>query len=207
MKTISIAVNQIEPGSAKDIRKSGNIPAVIYGRSFDNLFVSIDYQTFKKAFKQGGESTIYSLEIAEKKIPVIVHDIQYNPLTDKFRHIDFHAVRMDEKIHANIPIHLEGEAPAVKLLSGILMHSKETLEVKCLPKDLIPEIKINISSLVNFHDTITVEDLSIPEAITVLDDPSDIIATVSAPRVEEESTTVTETNATPEENKNTDKKE
>ena len=85
-----------------------------------------------------GKSVMIDLCIDDdKEIKVLVHNIDVEPVSGKFSHIDFYAIKMDQEIHTDVPIHLEGESNAVKLLHGILIHSKESVQIKCLPKNLI----------------------------------------------------------------------
>lgn len=186
MKTIPLEALKIEKGNAKAIRNDKRIPAVIYGNGIKNELVSVEYQSFRKVYNQAGESIIIEIIIGEQKIPVLVQEIQIDPIRDVFTHIDFHAVKMDQEIYTHIPVKLEGDAPAIKLYGGILVHNKESVEVKCLPNDLVSEIKVDISGLVELKAAITVADLKIPEKITILENPETMIVSIAAPRMEEE---------------------
>lgn len=176
--------------SKKDLaaaRAAGKIPAVAYGRGFENQYLLVDSQEFDKLYSAAGESTIVELAIEGKDpIGVIIQDLQKDPLTNKPTHIDFYQVRMDEKIEAEIELNFIGEPKAVKELGGILVKSRDSLAVKCLPGDLVKEIKVDVSDLATFEDIIRIKDLDIPAKIEVLDDENLTIALVTPPRSDEE---------------------
>jgi large subunit ribosomal protein L25 len=185
MDTISLNANLRKPGKAKLLAAQSRLPGVIYGKDFENQVIDLDYQEFRRTFEKAGESTIIQLTFDQKTIPVLVHSVDLHPTRDTFIHVDFHAIQMGVEITANIPVHLEGQAPAIKT-GGILVHSKESIEVKCLPKDLIHEITADISGLADFHSSITIKDLDIPSTLTVLDNEDTVIASITAPRLQEE---------------------
>lgn len=173
--------------SAKFTRRENLIPAEYYGEGVENLHLALDYQSFRKVFKEAGENTVINLKIGSgKEIKVLVQDVQYDPVSDKFIHIDFINVDMNKEVNAMIPLKFFGEAPAVKNLSGILTTPKDEIEVRCLPADLIKEIEVDVSVLVDFDSYIRVKDLTIPESVTVADDPEQMVATVVPPKIEAE---------------------
>jgi large subunit ribosomal protein L25 len=92
---------------------------------------------------------------------------------------------MDEKVTARVPLALVGEAPGVRELGGILTQGLDELEIECLPADLIASIEVNVEGLVAFNDSISVSDLKVPDAVTVLSDPDSMVAKVEPPRLVE----------------------
>ncbi len=169
---------------AKDIRLSGRIPAIVYGHNTSPVMISVEYQPFRKAFRDAGESTVISLEIDGKSIPTLVHDVQYEPILDTFSHIDFYAIQENETVKAHIPLIFTGISPAVKTLAGVLTTTLDTLEIRCLPKYLVHDITVDISSIEDFHTVITVGDLEIAnnKNIEILTDISTTIVSVTPPR-------------------------
>lgn len=169
------------------LRESDKIPAVLYGHGIKNQSLTIDFIVFDKLYKKAGESTLIDLAV-DGKTPskVLIQDIQYNPVTGAYSHIDFYQVRMDEKITTHVSIQFIGEAPAVKQHGGILVKSKDKIEIECLPKDLIHEIKVDLSQLKNIDDTIRISQLALPKEVTILEDMEEPIISVAPPRSEEE---------------------
>ena len=172
----------------KDLRQQGLIPAELYGKGIENMHLAVKSRDFKNVFKEAGESSIINIVISDKnkkeEIPVLIHDIQKDYLTDDIIHIDFYRVRMDEKIRTHIPLEFIGESPAVKNYGGILNKSMLEIEVEALPKDLPHNIPVDISQIKELDQSIYVKDLSIPKNVKILVDPETVIATVSLPKEE-----------------------
>lgn len=178
------------------VRDAGNVPAVVYGHGFENQNVTVNNVAFGKVLEKAGESTLVDLEIeGGETVKVLIQDIQKNPVSDVFTHIDFRAVNMKEKIDAEVVLEFVGVAPAVKEKAGIFVSMIDTLHIKALPGDLVHEIEVDISSLVELGDKILVQDLSISDKFEVLNDPSVVVALAEAPRIVEEA----EPELTPEE--------
>lgn len=168
------------------LRTSGRIPAVYYGGGKPTLSLQLPYQQFRKVFNKAGENTIIELSIEGKTHPVLVHDVQYDPITDKIAHIDFMHVNMEKEVTTSVKVNILGVAPAVKNLGGILDIQKHEIKIKCLPKDLIHQIDVDVSSIADFHTSIHVKDLNVPKEIKILDKPEDTVVTAVPPRAEEE---------------------
>ncbi|PJC37097.1 50S ribosomal protein L25 [Candidatus Peregrinibacteria bacterium CG_4_9_14_0_2_um_filter_53_11] len=173
---------------AKAIRRQGRVPAVFYGPTIDPMLLSMDYQTFRRTFRKAGENTIIELSIDGKTHPVLVHDVQYHPVTDDFSHVDFILVNMDKEVSTSVEIDFVGVSPAVKDLGGVLSIQKHELKIKCLPKDLIHRVEVDLTQLVDFNSAVHVAAIEVPSAITVLDLPDDTVVTVTAKREETEET-------------------
>jgi len=177
----------LREGKPNQTRNEGGIPAIVYGNDFENIKVSLQKPAFLKLFKEAGTSNLINLEVnSEKPFKTLVHEIQRDPLTSEILHVDFFKVNMKEKIHANIPLKFIGDSVAVIEKEGSLVTPRTSIEVLCLPADLIPELEIDISPLDDFEKDIRVSDLKLSEGIEVLNDPEEVIAHVEEPRSEEE---------------------
>ncbi len=171
----------------KSLRLQNLLPAEFYGSGVKNLSLQMNYGNFRRLFKTAGRNTVIELNLEGKeKHNVLVHDIQRDPISDEIIHVDFINVRMDKVIHAKIPLKFTGVAPAVKEMSGILTYNLDEIDVKCLPKDLIPSIEVSVDSIVNFHSYVRVKDLAVPAGVTVLNPPDEVVVTAVAPKEEEE---------------------
>lgn len=189
MLILNAKIRKILGKKVKNLRKEGKVPAILYGPKIKSLPLEIEEKSFKKIYETAGESTLISLEIPEKKkrFHVLIQNVQLDPITLEPLHIDFFQPSLKEKIEARIPLVFEGESKAVKDLGGTLVKHLTEIEVKALPQDLPPEIKVNIEKLETFDDEILVKDLPFPENIEVQRKPDEIVATVSPPeKVEEE---------------------
>lgn len=177
---------------ARHLRQQGLLPAEYYGSGVENLSLQMDYQDFRRLYRKAGENTVIELIVDGDTKTVLVHNVDYDPVSDNFSHVEFINVRMDEEVTTMVPVTLEGQAPAVKELGGTLVQSLNEIEVRCLPGDLIHEVKLDVSSLVDFHSALHVSDITLPETITLLTDVESTVATVSAPREEEPEEVATE---------------
>lgn len=189
MLSLTAKIRKISGKKTKNLRKEEILPAVLYGPKTKTLSLEVGYKDFEKIYQESGESSLISLEVEGKKIPVLIHEIQRDPLTDKIIHVDFYQVPLKEKITARVPLVFEGEAPAVKELGGTLVKIIHELEVKAKPEDLPKEIKVDLSVLKTFEDAILIKDLRVSEGVEILKNPEEIVAEVNPPeKVEEELT-------------------
>lgn len=173
--------------AVKTLRKQGLIPAVLYGRGVPNKSLTVDAKEFKKLFKEAGENTVVNLALEDgKKHPTLIHEVQRDFISNEVQHVDFHEVRMDEKIKAPIPIVFTGESPAIKSLGGILNRSMDEIEVEALPGDLPQAFTVDLSALAELNQSIYVKDIVAPRAVKIMVDPETVIATVTEPVKEEE---------------------
>jgi large subunit ribosomal protein L25 len=169
------------------LRQRGVLPAVLYGREIKNLTLEVDSGEFEKVYQQAGESSLLSLELGEKKFPVLIHQLKRDPLTDKPIHVDFYQPVMTEEVEATVPIVFEGEAPAVKELGGTLVREISEIEVKALPQNLPHEIRVKVDNLKSFEDEILIKDLNLPPGVEIQRKSEEIVALVTPPeKVEEE---------------------
>lgn len=172
--------------SIKKYRRQGKLPGVVYGHNFDSISFLIDYNQFIKEIKRCGEGALLDLEINDQPgFKVLWQDYQKDPISQNFIHIDLYRVKMDEKLKTQITLKFVSEPPAVKL-GGILIKSRDYLEAECLPKYLVSEIDVDLSSLAEVHNFLKVSDINVPEGIKVLDDPELIIASIGESVKEEE---------------------
>ena len=161
------------------IRKEGFVPGVLYGPKTESQIVKVDEKEFQKAYDEAGESSLLNLKSQDKALPVLIREIQKDPLRGKVIHVDFYQPPLDEEIQVAVPLVFEGEAPAVKDLGGTLLRNIQEVEVKALPQNLPHEISIDISALVTFEDKILIKDLVHESSVEILRDPEDVVAQVA----------------------------
>ncbi len=171
---------------ANSVRNKGLVPGIVYGHQLASQNVSVDAKQFDRIFTQAGSTTLVTLEVEGTTHNVLIRDVQFHPVRDHVLHVDFYQVRMDEAIHADVPLKFIGEAPAVKDLGGIFVRNADTVEVKALPKDLPHNIEVDISGLTSFESVIHVSDLKLPSGVEVLDDATNVVVLVQAPRTDAE---------------------
>jgi len=189
MTKLSAKVRKETGKKTSVLKNSGRIPAVIYGHKVENVLLDVDYKEFQKVLREAGESSLIELDIEgdKEKRPVLVHELQRDPVTDKLIHIDFFQASLTEEVEVKVPLVFEGTSLAVKDLGGTLVKNISELDIKALPQDLPHEIKVSVDGLNTFEDHILVKDLNIPKGVKVLAEPDEIVLSVSQPEnVEEE---------------------
>ncbi len=172
----------------KQLRRKGILPANVYGKGIASLAVQVDLKEMKQVFSDRGETGLVDLVLKNEKSPrvVLMKNPQINPISDEIIHLDFYQVNLKEKVTANIPIEFEGESPAAKKNEGILVRTRDDIEVEALPTDLPEKFVIDLSVLKKVDDAITVADLEVnSKKVEVKLDPSQIIVKIEAPAKEE----------------------
>jgi len=168
------------------LRKSGKIPAVLYGPGIDALPIELDEKTAARVINTLTGSTLIRLEVGEKKFSVLLRDLQRDSILRTIQHVDFYAVPSDRVIRVHVPLQFTGVSAAVRDLGGVLVHLLSELDVECLPKDLVNGISVSLSPLEKVGDSIAIKDVQLPDGIKVLMDPEESIITVTAQAAEEE---------------------
>ncbi|MBX4195629.1 50S ribosomal protein L25 [Candidatus Parcubacteria bacterium] len=169
-----------------EIRKAGKIPAVFYGKKEPSTPVAIKKTDFLKVWKEAGESSVISLETPEGAVESLIHEIDFDPVTGSPRHADFYVFEKGHKVKVEVPIEFTGVSAAVKDMGGILVKVMHALKIEAMPKDLPHNIAIDITPLVSFESQILAKDVVIPEGVTLLENPEEVVALVNAPREEKE---------------------
>ncbi|OGZ17868.1 MAG: hypothetical protein A2Z78_01450, partial [Candidatus Nealsonbacteria bacterium RBG_13_36_15] len=167
MLTLSARIRQITGGKTKILSKRGLLVAVVYGPKLKTTSLEVDLKEFKKIYQEAGESSLITLKLPEikKEYPVLIHEIQKDPLSNEPIHIDFYQVSLTKEVEAEVPLIFEGEAEAVKGLGGTLVKNFSELKVKALPQNLPKEIKVSTENLKTFEDKILIKDLRLPKEI------------------------------------------
>jgi large subunit ribosomal protein L25 len=184
------------------IKQQGLVPAVVYGGKDKPIALSVNAREISNILAHAtSEHFLVDLEIADggskSSRLALVQEVQHDALKGHVLHVDFHAVKADEKLHAEIPVETVGEPAGVKNFGGILEISMHALEVECLPKDLPDIITLDVSAL-NVGEAIHVKDIKFPEGVSSRVDGDLTVVRVAAPTVEAEPAPAAEAAAGPE---------
>lgn len=170
---------------AKALRHTGNVPCILYGFDTENILLQCEEHPLKKAYLQAGESTLVELDTGAKKVPVLFQHVQFDPLSQRFAHVDFYAVNMKEEIETKVPIRFEGVAPALQELEAVLVTTKDHVTVRCLPGDLPHNLSVSLESLKEIGDSITIATLSLPKGVVLIEKPDSVLALIQEKQKEE----------------------
>jgi len=170
----------------KMLRKEGKLPAVFYGRKEVSTPISVSQSDFIKVLREAGESSVVALLYPEKELNVLIHDVAYDPVRDEPIHVDFYVVEADKPVEVGVALEFIGVAPAEKELGGTVVKVLHELQIEGLPKDLPQNLEVDVSSLETLESQITAKDISLPQGITLITSPDEVVAAVSVAKEEEE---------------------
>ncbi len=143
------------------LRRDGKLPAHVFGKGVEGENVIVSAKEFLKTFKEAGETGLIDLKIGTEKVrPVLIREVQYDPVGGSLVHVDFFQVNLTQKVKVSVPIVLIGEQPeVVKLGEAIVLQTINEVEVEALPTDFVEKIEVDISSLKAIDDAITIAQL------------------------------------------------
>jgi large subunit ribosomal protein L25 len=171
---------------ARKLRREGVIPAVIFSKEHLSENIQVIFSDFYKVFKQAGKNHVIDVLLNDKKVPVIVDDIDVHPVKGLPRHISFLAVNLKQKVTASVPVVLTGEAAGVKEQGAVLIQDLEEIEVSALPDNIPGEIVIDITHLAAVGDHVLVEQLKVEGDYTFVTEMDQVVATLVAQSKEED---------------------
>ena len=174
--------------AVRKLRARGLIPAVIYGGNNEPQALQVAAREINAMMSHAsGENVLVELEIEGEGSgrTALVQEVQHSPVGGEIRHVDFHAISMDQMIQAEVPLEPTGTAVGVKTFGGLLEQSLRALAVECLPADLPDRVTVDVSQL-NIGDSIHVRDIQLPSGVTAKVQPDLTAFSVVAPVVEEE---------------------
>ena len=169
----------------KALRRSGALPAVIYGKHTEPINISLDAHSASMKLAKMSSSTIVTLDVDGKEYPALVREKQRDFIKNRLLHVDFMAVSLTERIRASVTLHFLGVSSAVKDYNAIMVHNLEQLHVECLPTDLPEYIEIDVSVLARPGDGVRVKDVVVSDKIRVLEDPEVMVAVATASKIDE----------------------
>ncbi|MGZ3581076.1 MAG: 50S ribosomal protein L25/general stress protein Ctc [Syntrophales bacterium] len=180
-------------GVSRRLRKEGMTPAVFYGPNSEPVLLSVNSSDLKKILKGKEENIFINLLIGnggEMQKFTLIKELQIDPVSRKFLHVDFCEIDMEHAITVDVPIHFKGEAIGIDN-GGDLHHIKREIKVSCLFTVLPEFVEVDISGL-NIGDSIKVQDIKLPDGVNILDPQETIIASVTAPKAVVKAETVEE---------------
>lgn len=185
--TLQAEARKVVGRKVKQLRRDGVLPANIYGREVKSQSVQVKLADFLKTFEEAGETGLISLQVDGVEHPVLIHNVQYHPITDAPVHADFFEVNLKEKVTATVPIEFTGESPIEKSQEGIVVPQLREVEVEALPTDLPENITVDVSELTEVGQAIKVADLKVDrEKVEVKGDPEQIVVVIEEPAKVEE---------------------
>ncbi len=186
---LTVSKRTLTGRKVKQLRKKNILPANVYGKGVESLAIEIPVKEFQTAFKSAGETSIINLQVDKetKTRPVLVHNLQLDPVSDEVLHVDFHQVDLKEKVTVTVPVEFVGEAPAV-IKGGVLVKLFNEIEVEALPADLPDKLTVDVSGLDEIGKGITLKDLKVDaqKVKLLVENLDELVVKVDEPTKEEE---------------------
>lgn len=172
----------------QQLRRQGWIPGVMYGHGFDPVPLQFEMRSLRHMLSQVGGSQLIHIKVKGQKQPemALVREVQRDCIRGTLLHVDFYRVMMTERLTTEVPLAIVGESPVLELKEGILLHGISTIEVECLPGDLVDAIEVDLSDLVEVDQALYVRDLAVPAGIDVLTGSDEMIVRIAPLEAEEE---------------------
>jgi large subunit ribosomal protein L25 len=169
---------------AKRIRREGRVPGVVYGLKNEALPVSVDERTLSRILhsaRHGHVMLDLNLPGGKEPVKAIFREIQRDPVRLAYLHCDFQRISLEEKLHVQVPVRVEGIADGVKNYGGILDYHVREIDIRCLPTEIPNEIVVDVTPL-KIGGSIRVKDISLP-GVEILLDAERAIVTIVAPSI------------------------
>lgn len=172
---LKLDVRELQGKKAARLRKQGIVPGVVYGHGFDPILVQAEYGVVEKVVQEAGKHTPVYITLDGGKKITLIKDIDRHPVKARIRHVSFHAVKANEVVHAEVPIHLIGAGESEAEKAGlIVLQAIEVVEIKAKPADLPEALEISIVGLATDDDKITLADITLPEGVEYADIDQDL---------------------------------
>ena len=186
--TLTLSPRHILGKKTAQLRRQGQVPVHLYGGDKESLALQTTYAELRRLLPRVGLNIPVSISIdgSEAEDICFVREVQRDPVTDEVIHVDFLRTDVRRRVRADVPVILEGTAPAASLMGGTLIQNMLTVSVEALPLDMPPALHVDVRTLVDFDATIHVSDIAIGEGLSVVSTGDDLVARVAAPRVEVE---------------------
>ncbi len=184
MLTLDVKKREKIGKSSEFLKKTGEMPAVVYGPKQEAISIVIPTRVFQKVWKEGGESSVIILKGLGEDKETLIQEVDFDPVTDTPRHADFYAIEKGKKVTVGVPIEFVGVSGAVKELGAVLVKVLHELEIEVMPKDLPHVLEVDLSPLATLGSQLLVKDLTFAAGITVLNKEDEVV--VIASEVKEE---------------------
>lgn len=176
--------NEIGKNASRRLRKSGRVPAVLYGEGVAGAPLILEKKDIIQILKsESGENTIFKVAYEGGEADVMIKDIQVDSTTDELLHADLIKIAMDKAVRVAIPVEVFGEAIGVKTEGGFVELMSREIEVECLPADIPDVIRIDISAL-HLHQSLKIADIVPPAGVKLLGEPTAVVVLIQVPHEE-----------------------
>lgn len=190
METLNLTLSHrtIIGKKVRSLRREGIIPVHLFGKGETSQSLQIDAGSLRKILPKAGANVPITVTVEGQKgeNTCFIREVQRHPITSEFLHVDFLNVDISQTIRVEVPIILDGQAPAVDNMGGILLQIAQTLPVEALPLEVPAAFHLDVSTLEDFEKSLRVSDIDLADGVNILRNATDMVARVVPPRIEEE---------------------
>ena len=188
MDNLNLSVNKREVTGKKvsALRSNGLTPIHMYGPEIESSPLQCDSKILDRVITNAGTNIPVTVNVdgGEQDNLCFIREVQYHPVTNKVLHVDFMKVQVGKPVRAQVPISVIGTSPAVRTMGGTLLQPLLTLTVEALPLEIPEAIILQAELLVDFETNFYVSDIEVDEEVNVINEASEMVASVVAPRVD-----------------------
>jgi large subunit ribosomal protein L25 len=169
--------------ATRRLRRHGKLPAVVYGQRAATS-IEVDTHEFERVFSRSGKTQLIDLVVGSgRPSKVLVKEVQVSPRYNTLQHVDFHQVSLRERLQVDVPVSVTGEAEPVRGGEADVLQVLHTIRVECVPTKIPEFIEVDISGLPEVDAAVRLSDLQLPEGVSVVGDPDEVIVKLAARRV------------------------
>lgn len=182
--------NNIGSGASNRLRNEGFIPGVIYGYKINNESVQMDKKLVESLIKNHGESALVGLNVDGNNVQTLIKEVQRDPLTNQILHVDFQSINLNKPVTATIPVFLKNRG-VVENSNAVVQQLLREVTIECLPQDIPENVTISVKDLA-MGSALTVSDIEVSDEVSILNCPTDVIASLTRSNSKEEEESVDE---------------
>lgn len=173
--------------ATRKLRHRGVLPAVVYGDRTASTSIELDMHEFERVYARTGRTQLIDLVVGSgRPHKVLVSEVQVSPRRNTVLHVDFHQVSLRERMQVEVPVAVTGEAEPVRAGEADVLQVLQTIRVECLPARIPEVIEVDVSGLDHVDAAVRISDLKLPEGVTAVSDPEDVVVKLAGRRVVEE---------------------
>lgn len=166
------------------LRNGGKIPAVIHNHGQESVVVMAPAVALNKIYQEAGKTHPVNLQVGSDKYLAIIKDVDFDPKKNLLRHVVFNAIRQDQAVEAQVPVVLEGEEIPAEKAGLLVIPTLDRVTIEALPRNLVDSLSVDVTKLAEIGDKLHVSDISVPEGVTIKEEPEQTIVVVEQPKAQ-----------------------
>lgn len=188
---LTVEYRDVNGKKVSTLRNEGITPVHMYGPGIDPRSLQCDTALVDKIVSEAGGNIPVTINLAGENDEVcFIREVQYHPVKDVIIHVDFMKVDVTKEVEAQVPVIIQGTSPAVRNLGGTLLQPLQAVTVRALPMEIPAQLTLKAEVLVDYDTNLYVRDLVDMDSVAIINDESELIASVVPPRIEREDTVV-----------------